>query len=605
MGKKAKRKVKNKNAIDKSKYVSVKKKGVIGKLAKLASKNSSLKSEQKDLKKQGKVLRKGYTTLAAQYKGVEKEIENLLKQISQLQLESQEIKGSLAAEMENTAQIRDQIDTLESREGVGQEQVNALNRQMEQHVRQVDEVRSQLEAVGQIEYLQDGKAELESRISKLVTEMSGLKSGNSSLGSSIESLSARLDEAIKRLEQSLGQDQVAETEIGNLNRTDSDLSLRIDQQHERIQGLAERAEKLDQIAHKTANFYQALQQQIGDLREGLVAAEEHRADKDAELEKKSRHLESEYQRLAVKHGRLSVGVLVAGLLLLFLGGVGYWVKFSSLEQKMTASSQQVERISDQMEQQDRKLVNQEQRVAVLQDKGKEGRSLVAGEWDARFERIKKGQDGVGARLAQYEEGQETMEMRLEQFSQDQDAMEARVKSFTNEQNEITVKLMRLGEERNEMDRQLEQTRSLHAELVTEQAEWQTITKQQGEKLRSIEELLQKVQAQMKVAGAPTTADKVRNSSRLQGLDPKHYTIQIFAAYDSAVVSRIAAREDLREVMAIYKGEFNQRDWYILLYGDFSSVREARSASLSLPEDIRVYGPWVRNLSTVQGDLVER
>ena len=53
---------------------------------------------------------------------------------------------------------------------------------------------------------------------------------------------------------------------------------------------------------------------------------------------------------------------------------------------------------------------------------------------------------------------------------------------------------------------------------------------------------------------------------LQGLNPRHYTIQIFAAYDEAVVSRVAAREDLQEAMAIHKGEFNQKDWYVLLYG---------------------------------------
>ena len=177
-----------------------------------------------------------------------------------------------------------------------------------------------------------------------------------------------------------------------------------------------------------------------------------------------------------------------------------------------------------------------------------------------------------------------------------------MKNFTDEQSEIMVKFMRFAEERDEMGRQLEQTRKMLTEIDTEQAEWQTVTKQQGEKLWSIEERLQNKQTQMKAAGAPATLGSVHNSSWLQGLNPKHYTIQIVAAYDAVAVSRIAAREDLRETMAIYKQEFNQRDWYILLYGDFSSVREARSAIQSLPEDIRTYKPWVRNLLTVQDDL---
>ena len=124
-------------------------------------------------------------------------------------------------------------------------------------------------------------------------------------------------------------------------------------------------------------------------------------------------------------------------------------------------------------------------------------------------------------------------------------------------------------------------------------------------LRLVEKRLQQTRAQVKAASAPGTVGLMKDRGWLQGLNPKHYTIQLIAAYDTATVSRVAAREDLQEAVAIYKGEFKQRDWYMLLYGDFSSVREAKLAIQDLPEDLRANGPWVRHLSSVQRSLAER
>jgi chromosome segregation ATPase len=577
MGKKEKRKEKNKDAIFKRKSEPAKKKGAAGKLGK----------NKKDLRKQWKTLQKEYMELGVKYQGVEGQAADLLEHISQLQRESREIKSSLATEIETTLQARDRLDSLETREEADQEGLIALNRQLERQAGLVDEIKARLETVDQlasqseslrqqIEYLQAGKAEMEPHIGKLVTEEEDLKSENQGFASSIGNLSSKLDDANLWLQEGVGRNQVIETWMEKLSRADSDLSAQMGQQQGRMQGLVDRAERLDQTARESTDSYRALQDQVRDLSGSLIAAEKHLAGKDAELEQKSQRLDSEYQLLAAKHGWLTGGVLVVGILFLVVG-IGYWVGFNRLDDRTIVSLQQIERISERVEQQQSRLADQEQQFSALKERGGDVQGLVTGDWNARFERI----------------------------SQNHDAMDTSMKGFAEEQNEIKAKFLRYGEQQDEVGRQLEQTHSLLAELAAGEDERQTEAKQQQEKLRLVEKRLQQTQAQVKAASAPGTVGLMKDSGWLQGLNPKHYTIQLIAAYDAATVSRIAAREDLQESVAIYKGEFKQRDWYMLLYGDFSSVREAKLAIQDLPEDLRANGPWVRNLSSVQRSLAER
>ena len=181
---------------------------------------------------------------------------------------------------------------------------------------------------------------------------------------------------------------------------------------------------------------------------------------------------------------------------------------------------------------------------------------------------------------------------LERFDQRHDTMDTSLKGFAQDQNEIRAEIKQLGEQQDEAGRRL-------AQVVVVQDELQAKASQQEEKLRSLEGHFQSVQAQVKAESAPAAMAQLKDSAWLQGLDPKHYTVQLVGAYQRAAVERVVKRNDLQGNMVIHKGEFGERDWYVLLYGDFSSVREAKLAIQDLPEDIRADGPWVRNLSSVQ------
>lgn len=543
MGKNAKNKEKKKSTNSTSKSASLKKNKTAEKPVKKAGKSSSPKSGQKELQQQGEALRKEQQALAAQYQAMVTQSARLEEDISRLRMKSQEVSGRLAAEIESAARIHDRLHGLESREGVDQEQLGILGRQIKKQLNLVEGFRDRLGAVeqlassggqlgDQVASMQAVNRSLESRIDTLLMETAELRSGNGDIGLSVDSLSTRLEESIERLEANLQREQAVESRVESLVQADNDFSLRVDQQQERIQELLKWAEELDQTEHKITK---SLQHQIGDLRAGLATTEGRMADKNAELERKALHLDSEYQSLADKQGSLSGRVVVAGVLLLLVGGIAYWLNFSQMQQTTIDFSRQIEQVSVRMDQQEKNLLEQEKRFVALETTTGKDQSA---EW-------------------------EELEQRQQQT-----------------------------------DRQL-------AELTSLQAEWHAVMEQQGEKLLSIEQQLQEVQAPARVDETPVANDSNRNSGWLLGLNPKHYTIQIFSAYDAELVSRVAARGDLPEVLATYQRDLEQRDWHVLLYGEFSTLGEAELAMQGLPGDIRRYGPWIRRMSAVQRDLAER
>jgi len=258
-------------------------------------------------------------------------------------------------------------------------------------------------------------------------------------------------------------------------------------------------------------------------------------------------------------------------------------------------SQRVEQISQQLAQQQQGLMGQEQRFAALQEAGKRSRAQAETKQRMLREVIKNREAAAleqADRLARIEVDQGKVSLRLNQFGQDQDRLRQRLQGLLDLQGDLSATLVRLEKEGGKASRLL-------AALVVERAERQASAEQQQEDPGSNDRQPPEPPAQTVAADAPASSARSTAGDWPPG-GGKRYTIQVVAAYDAAVVARIAARQDLQQVRAIYRRKFNQKDWYMLLYGRFSSAGEARSAIRELPQDIRAYGAWVRNLTTVEG-----
>jgi septal ring-binding cell division protein DamX/ABC-type transporter Mla subunit MlaD len=386
--------------------------------------------------------------------------------------------------------------------------------------------------------LQDQLVELRGNLAKAEERLYGR---NTELEKKIQ----HLDSAYGQLSEDskAQQRQMMDAWVESLNQVEASLSQQADFQTGQIDTLAERTGKLDKAVESSVDTNLSLQKQVAGFRKVLITAVKRLATNDAGLEKNTRHLNLEYQHLARRHERLSKGVFGAGILLLILGGIGFWTLLNRMPQETVVASNHIEPMTEVREQQSR-IPAEKQRPALM--------SIDA---------------------------QSDSALRIEQLEQTQE----------------------------DMEQQLQKIHGRLSELVAEQTEWQAVVTQQGEALRLIKERLsEKGGAELAASvKAQDSQNSLRNSGWLEKLNPRHYTLQILAAHDEVSVARVAARKDLQDVVAIYKKtSLSQQDWYILLYGDFPSFRTARAAVADLPDDIRENSPWIRSLSDVQNDLVD-
>lgn len=93
---------------------------------------------------------------------------------------------------------------------------------------------------------------------------------------------------------------------------------------------------------------------------------------------------------------------------------------------------------------------------------------------------------------------------------------------------------------------------------------------------------------------------------LSQADASHFTIQIMLspADDSRTVERFLNRpgvSELREQLHVYTGESHERAVIGVILGNYPSFQEAGQALQELPEALRRYKPFLRNVSQIQAE----
>ncbi|PHM74020.1 SPOR domain-containing protein [Xenorhabdus kozodoii] len=80
-----------------------------------------------------------------------------------------------------------------------------------------------------------------------------------------------------------------------------------------------------------------------------------------------------------------------------------------------------------------------------------------------------------------------------------------------------------------------------------------------------------------------------------------FTLQLSSASRSDTLTAFAKKNNLVDYK-VYATKRDGKPWFILIYGNYRSVSDAKSAISSLPAEIQVKKPWVRKLQQVQQDL---
>ncbi|MTB66952.1 fimbria/pilus periplasmic chaperone [Providencia sp. wls1943] len=103
---------------------------------------------------------------------------------------------------------------------------------------------------------------------------------------------------------------------------------------------------------------------------------------------------------------------------------------------------------------------------------------------------------------------------------------------------------------------------------------------------------------------PTTK-KTSVSTNLGGdirsASSRHYTLQLGSAASAEGLYEQARRHKLSNYL-VYETVRNNRQWYVLVYGEYPSIRSAKHAIQNLPSAFQRDKPWVCSIQHVQSEL---
>jgi len=96
-------------------------------------------------------------------------------------------------------------------------------------------------------------------------------------------------------------------------------------------------------------------------------------------------------------------------------------------------------------------------------------------------------------------------------------------------------------------------------------------------------------------------NEINGENWLRRQNPNAYTLQILGSRDLLALKQFLTQHSLND-MAMYKTIYNDKDWYVLVYGVYSNRAQASAALQALPKPLQQNKPWIRTLASVQKHL---
>lgn len=84
---------------------------------------------------------------------------------------------------------------------------------------------------------------------------------------------------------------------------------------------------------------------------------------------------------------------------------------------------------------------------------------------------------------------------------------------------------------------------------------------------------------------------------------KHYTLQLSGMSSQQSLSRFARKHQLpQDNVFVYQTFRNNKPWYVVIYGEYDTIRSAQLAAKNLPASFTNINAWVKSWKTVHNDL---
>lgn len=81
-------------------------------------------------------------------------------------------------------------------------------------------------------------------------------------------------------------------------------------------------------------------------------------------------------------------------------------------------------------------------------------------------------------------------------------------------------------------------------------------------------------------------------------EPAYYTLQLASSTNKQLIAKYYAENNLDGKAGYYRSRREGEEWYALVYGAYPSVQDAKEAIDTLPDDLKKWSPWVRNIKSI-------
>lgn len=113
-----------------------------------------------------------------------------------------------------------------------------------------------------------------------------------------------------------------------------------------------------------------------------------------------------------------------------------------------------------------------------------------------------------------------------------------------------------------------------------------------------------------VASSKAKGGFVSKGSKKLTLDEKsimsspssHYTLQLIGAGSEGNIQQLIQRNHLQQKAKMYRTQLKGKNFYVLIYGNYSSQSEAAAEIARLPANVQQLKPWVKQYSSIKASV---
>lgn len=85
-------------------------------------------------------------------------------------------------------------------------------------------------------------------------------------------------------------------------------------------------------------------------------------------------------------------------------------------------------------------------------------------------------------------------------------------------------------------------------------------------------------------------------------NPNRYTLQLLGGYNKETIQEFIRDQGSLSALSYFKSLHNNKEWYVVVYGEYRNRSEAIAAVENLPKDLRKLNPWARSVRGIQQDI---